>query len=499
MASGGQQDALSVTTETAPPSSSVAVGIVGGGLVLGVTALSIVSEIALLALSALLALVVLTPAAPWLVLVFTALVLGLAVPLSDYPLDYGFLKLYGADFVIVVLAWAGFYRLLRLIRPAEAREIRSVQERRLVRILIVLSGYGLVSLAAGLFIKHYEIDEVLGAYRRLFFYSLAFVVPLWVPLAERHLRRLKYVVLVAGTLVIGLGLYRVATGNPVHEEVNFATSHTGVRMLAVSEYLCVALLLAYLTATFLITGHPVRKVVAVLLAGAGAGMMLFSGYRLGIVFMVAAPALGSVLAVWISGEGITRLARTALTAGAIAVPVVVLAVAVFPQQMAKTSYDMRVRAMDTDVTGDYRRWIWSEAMNELSRNPVLGAGLGHELVFSNRTREGVFERRKASTHSTFVAVSYQTGVVGAGLYLAFHGLFALYFFRRARDLMPGYRAVLVGLFSGYLCMMGGSFLEPLRVAGYVGIHLVMGFIVRLLRETRRESAVSSEPFSAAAQ
>lgn len=449
------------------------------GFIVALAGIATLSELSLLAVFALLAGALLFPAARPLALAYTMLIMGCSVAFSDVSLNLGAFKLYGADILILLLAFASISFAAALLR-GERNVPRA--ESLLTWLFIASCCYGLLLVISGIAVQNHSYDKVFGDFRRMYFYGLAFLIPLWIPLRRWHLGKLKYAILGAGAILIAVGAWRILTQTPIRLDENLATGYTGHRMLAVTEFSVCALVLAYVTAVIRLGTRFWYKAVAVAFAGALAALMALSGFRLALVFIVFAPALLLCLVTWARRDSLWTVARTGAFVALAAIPCAVVMGVVFRDQFDKMLLDMRVRSMDDAITGDYRQWTWRQSFAEFRQSPIVGAGLGHNLVFLNRTRAGFFEHRKASAHSTLVSVLYQTGVIGFGFFAAFHGGFILYFLAKLRKIPPEYHAVACGLFTGYVCLMLASFSQPLRVAGYIAIALTMGWLCRIARE-----------------
>ena len=81
---------------------------------------------------------------------------------------------------------------------------------------------------------------------------------------------------------------------------------------------------------------------------------------------------------------------------------------------------------------DSRYYAYRQALLNYVDYPVFGAGRGDDLVYPKKTTEGIFQYRRGTTHNIFLDLLYQTGPVGLGLFVAMHGLFCLYMWRRIR-------------------------------------------------------------------
>ncbi len=416
------------------------------------------------------------PFAPQLMLGFGAILFGASVILSDVPVGVGFFKLYGADLFIVFVVWGVMAKAL----DREGTRTH-VAEQRFVYVLAIICAYGLFSAFLG-FQRHHAYDEVLGWYRRLFFYMIPFVIPLWLPLQKRHIESIKYMILWGGLIVVMIAVYRIVTGQPVKEEIDFAVGHSSYRMVSVSEYCMLSMLLAYSIAVLRLRSDLVWRLVALAFAGITAVLLLLSGYRLGMLLAVGTPVLALGLTFWLRGGGLKKAIPTVFLVGVATIPAGILLTYILADQFSKALFDLEVRFQELAVVGDYRIWIWSEVLNQAKDQPLFGAGLGNEFVFLNRTRAGMFELKSASTHSTIMSFLNQTGLVGMTLFLGFHSAFVVFVGRRIRKVPGEYCGIAVALITAYLVVMAAGSLEPLRVAGYVALYFIMGLLVRLMRE-----------------
>ena len=419
------------------------------------------------------------PAAVPLFFVFIVGTIGVGHTFSIYPIDLVAFKLYGVDLVMLLLAYATVHFL---IRPRAWWAHATQPEKIVFALLGAFCVYGFAQLPYGLVIKGYDYDQVFGDFRRLFFYNLALIPPLWLPLKTRHLDRLKYAFAMAALLLIATGLYRVLLNQPIRLDENLATGHTGVRMLATIEFSAGALFLAYLTSVSIIQRRLSVRVVAVVLAGCMAALMAISGFRLGILYAAAAPVMALFIITYLRRRSYFILFRYLFLGGLVGILVATIAAMTFPAALEKARYDLEVRQMDLVVTGDYRTWTTRQAVIEWREDPIFGAGLGHELVFLNRTRQGFFEHKQASAHNLVTAVVYQTGLLGLVLFLSFHACFCVAVLLKVRLVPRRYDGVIAGLLVGYVCMLGASLTQPLDVAGCAAIGLFMGLVLRLLRE-----------------
>ena len=453
-----------------------------------IVAISLVWPLALVPAAGLLIVLMASPYAAQLMLAYGALLFGASVALSDVPLSVGFFKLYGADLFIIFVGWGMLARALK--REASL----NVTEQRFVMLLAGICAYGLFSAFIG-FRHGHPYDEVLGWYRRLFFYMIPFVIPLWIPLQRRHLQSFKYMIFFGGLLVLALATYRIAAGQPLKQEIDWSVGHVSYRMISVSEYCVLSMFLAYSIVVLRLRSDLIGRALALSLAGLAAVLLLLSGYRLGMALAIGTPVLTLGLVFWIRGGGARSFLHASLATGVAAIPAIFLLTFFFSEQFGKAIFDLEVRFQELRVVGDYRVWIWSEVFQQARDRPLFGAGLGHDFTFLNRTRSGMFEIKSASTHSTVMSLLNQTGMIGMALYGVFHLAFVVYVIRNIRRIPSALHGVSIALISAYIVTMVASNLEPLRVGGYVALYFTMGLVVRILREHDTEWSANQPPMT----
>lgn len=412
--------------------------------------------------------------------VATVLVFGLPYAMSEYPIPLGGFKLYGIDFVIALYASAIVRFLVVRARGDEVE--RGTEMERAIRVLVIaFTIYGGLLALYGIFVRGYSYDAAFGDFRRYFFYPLILLIPLETGFVKNRATGLNRTLLVGAIILATIGVFRVVMGNPVRLDIDLSTGYTGHRMMAVVEFCVGAMALAYLTSRTYVSRSFLLRIGLVVLAAVLAALLLRSGYRLALVFAVFAPAFGLICVVWLRRDNMMRLLLYFLVLGAAGLTTVVAIAAAMPDQVQKTIEDFNVRSMDGAVTGDYRDWAWRQAYGEFRASPIIGTGLGHKLVFLNRTRAGMFEHKQASAHSSLVTILYRSGIVGFSLFVLVHVVFIACFLRYGRRVAEESQALLAGLFAGYLCVTLASFTQPLHVAGYAAGPLMMGYVLYLLR------------------
>ncbi len=440
------------------------------------------SEMLLLAGLAGAAAVVLLPAAPWVSIAFFGAALGLRTPMNFHPLRAGGFRFYGGDFLLYLVGAAVLFTFVTAAlgkKPALFSLERG--ERRVVLLLVALTGWGVVSMATGV-MNGCEIKDILGDFRRFFIYSWALLPPLCLATRRRHLEGVKLALLGGCGIAFLFGLYRLVTGRYFYpnDEINIFP-----RLLADDEIVSLALLLAYLTA-FLMADRPrPLKLAALAFAAAAAGLMCFSGWRMGIAQALLAPMLAVVITARNRGRGIAGIVLRLSLVGVILVAGTTGIFFALSDRVGHVMFMFQERlttfGMPLMSDEDTRYYAYREALSRYADHPLLGRGLGDPLSYPKKTTTGTFLIIQGTTHNIFLDMLYQTGPAGLGLFLALHASFALHFLRRIRHVARAHEPVAVGLFAGYLCTMAHYCYEPAWVSGMIVLYYAVGFALVFLR------------------
>ncbi len=430
----------------------------------------------------------LLPFASWAGLGFFSTALGFRQAMDFLPVHVGGFKVYMGDFLVFLLGAMVLQTAVAGIRRGTAPVFElSRTEWRLAFLLVAATCWGVLSALNGL--AHGLIPrDVVGDFRRLCFYAWVFFLPLGFRYTRRHLRLIPAALLAGCGIALLFGLYRLATGHYYYpnDEVNIFP-----RLLVDDEVVSLALLVAYCTAILSAKRTRRLKLAAFLVAALAAALMCLSGWRMGIAEAVLAPAFVIAIMARNRGKGVVGIALR------LAVVLTVLAVGagsaffLFSGKADKVVFMLkeRIASFGTPMSSDSdtRFYAYRQALLNYAEHPVLGKGLGDDLVYPKKTTAGTFQYIRGTTHNIFLDLLYQTGPVGLGLFLAIHGLFCLHLWRRIRRIDPVHEPVAVALFSGYLCTLAHYTFEPAWVSGLIVLYMSMGLVLVLLREQQPDT------------
>ncbi len=440
---------------------------------------------------------VLLPFASWAGLGFFSAALGFRQAMDFMPVHLGGFKVYLGDFLIFLLGAVVLQTAVSTVRRGTAPLLELSRMERIFAVLLVAATCwgafsGVVGVARGLLIR-----DVIGDFRRLCFYAWVFFLPLGFRFTRLHLRMISVAMLGGCGIALLFGLFRLVTGHWFYpnDEVNIFP-----RLLVDDEVVSLALLVAYCTALLMADRSRQVKLVAGMTAGLAAAMMCFSGWRMGIAEAMLAPLLVVTIMARNRGRGVVGIG---IRLGAV---MALLAVGVggafflFSGKADKIVLMLKERIANFGTPmasqSDTRFYAYRQALVNYANHPVLGTGLGDDLSYPKKTTAGTFEYIQGTTHNILLDLLYQTGPVGLGLFLAMHGLFCLYLWRRIRRINPRYEPLAVALFAGYLCTMAHYTFEPAWVSGLIVMYMSMGLVLVLLRERQPDATPDGQEAAA---
>lgn len=455
-----------------------------GGLLTAAVVLVGVSAAALLA-----------PLSAGLSLVFLAALLGLCVAMSEWPVHVMGIRMYGADFALYFLAIAAYY----WFHYPEHNRFLNFGERRpgfepvLITLLLTLAAYGMVSLALG-FLEGHAPRNILGDYRRLYFYPLAMLIPLMLPLAKGHVSGIRAAILTGGALVVLTGLYRLATGQTWHEDYygQIVVGPIQLRLLSQFEIATLGLVLGLSTAQFRVSRSWTRALGAMAIGCLALVFLIISGWRLGLLYILGAPIAALFFLSYARGERIRGFFIAPLLLAVLGLVGTGIAFWAFPGEARDTLRTIQERTFERGFQEDQRYYAWGRSLELFAGDPILGMGIGNQLEFFQMTSSGQLQWNQSTAHSVYFDILYQSGLIGIILFLLFHGLFVLHVLRQSRQLSPALQGLAAGLMAGYVCIMAVIGLQPLQTGAAVTLYLLMGFILFL---TRYSSDTAQSPTS----
>lgn len=357
--------------------------------------------------------------------------------------DVGFMKVYLQDAVFLyLLVYVGM-----LIALGKASLTNIPFNRCIYGFLLV----GVFAAAVGLLITGNAYSNVLGDFRRSFFYFIAYFYVLILTATARDLRLVFTALLAGSVLVSARGLLQALTGDFVirrfgdaahilnHFEATFATFAVYVAIASVSA-------------------RKQQKLTWILVASAGFLFIVLANFRTVWVGLMA-----GLITLCLLMPNVTRYRFLVITAIAITIGIVILA-AVWTLQVsaAHSSVGENVKeklsftAMRYDQNISWRWDSYRNAINLWREQPILGRGLGEELEFATITSSGkpmiTYGHR---VHNSYIWLLMSLGIFGMAYFVYMHGRFAWASIKRITGFCPNspYRVYVMAGMAFYVTIM----------------------------------------------
>lgn len=387
------------------------------------------------------------------------------------PLLSASIKIYLADGIILLMA-------VLCLRALSNRESMRSLASPVTGLLVINFFFGFFALLVG-FGSGHQFNDVVGDFRRFFFYPLATLAALGYILRRTDIRKLILLFSVVLLVISGIALVRVAKGQ-TWDPAQFAEKGD-FRAIGYFTGVIVVMGLGVFYG-FSLVSRGYRKWASVLASGLLIGVGFLSGYRLLWALLVMTPLFVS----WTAYRGQRRNLRLILAlliTAALLIGALVVAQYLFADRFLLMKTKFQERVLGFSFQDNIRYVAWKAAWNRFASSPIIGAGIGDQFSFWGINSAGNPHLFRLTTHNVFLAILYQTGVLGGGIFLVIHLRIVWYVWTRLPQIEPCIRAPLTGMLSGYLAALALGMFQPLfeSPGAIVGFYLWLGMMLNVLR------------------
>ncbi len=379
----------------------------------------------------------------WIFYGYLSLCMVIPTELEEMSLRVGAIQLYPQD------ALFAFLTVVAVLRSFGGKvSLHGIRFNRYVALYICL---GAVATGLGLLLNGNDFNNVLGDFRRSFFYFLIYVFALVLTANPTEIRFLKYALLAGSSAAIARGLFQAFTGSFVTRRYGDAAhimNHFEVTFSGFAVYVGLANTFAQ--------PRQMLKWLPVILAGGI--VMVLGNFRtcwigfiggLGVMTMLLPPLQRR----WF---GVVSTVLLALTAGLLLylwdVPVPETHSTIGENIARKASWDSGTA--DTNVT--WRLDSYQNAISLWQMEPLFGRGLGEQLEFYTSTSTGSSMLAVGHrVHNSYLWLLMSLGIVGFGVFIYIHWNFVREVLRplRRHQMAPYTRATILACLSFYAAIM----------------------------------------------
>jgi len=324
----------------------------------------------------------------------------------------------------------------------------------------------------------HDLKEVIGAFRRLFFYMLAFQVT-WKLLntPERVIKIYSLIHLAIFPTII-FSLVRLWMG------VSWSVIYTEVDLRPVSLASVTILLWVFFDAvTNLIftkgRGAFAKNLFWFILSGF---TIFISNYRL----LWITPLLGMGGLLWFSWQRGYIKIKKFLEVSFIVIIGILISIALL--KLTHNQFYERIeqkfveQVIGFQFLGSFRYYVWQEAWSRFQTNWLVGVGIGDRLVYPIRNSLGDWYTNTSTTHNILLEVLYQTGVIGFLSFILPHIYFVIYVWKNLHFVRLQWLPPVLALFGAYISMFMIGIFEPFFSYPNVVVllYIVMGIAMRYI-------------------
>jgi O-antigen ligase len=381
------------------------------------------------------------------------------------------LKIFFADgillFMVVLIIQILFHRI-------SYWDLRSPVTLLLIGNLV----YGFAAVIIG-FSAGNSTNNVLGDFRRFFLYPLVALLPLSIKIKWSNLNKIFLWFCFALLIISAIAFIRVVTNSSWDPEQFSATNQFRAIGYFSGILLCIGVGLLYAIS---LNRHGIKKIVPWLILIIFEAAIFASGYRLLWILGIFLP----IFITYFSSRGIGKVIRILEIS---VVVLLVLAALIFliksvsPDVYDRLSDRFITTINDLDFRNNIRFFAWTSAWSMFTSSPIIGVGIGDQFEFLSLSSGGQYYISHLTTHNILISLLYQTGILGAGLFLSIHFVFVYFIWRTMASFESIIRIPLLGLLAGYFSalimgMVQPSFESP---GAIVLFYLLIGLIINISR------------------
>jgi len=381
------------------------------------------------------------------------------------------IKIYFADGILLFMAVLAFQVLFRQI------SFRRLQSP-ITLLLFVNFVFGIVAVAIGLFVGN-SANDVLGDFRRFFLYPLVALYVLSIPIKWSGLKKLV-IIFGFALLILSIGAFiRFATGTSWDPEQFNPTGQ--FRAIGYFSGILVSMGVGVLYAISM-HSHRYRKFFSLVIMLVFEAVLFASGYRLLWVAGIFVP----LFVAYFSSRGLQKGLRPLVIGVVILVllaGLISFARSFFPDIYYRLTDRLYTGAYNFDFSNNTRYYAWTTAWSKFLSSPIVGVGIGDQFQYITIDSKGGYIISNSTTHNVLMSLLYQTGVLGAGLFLLVQITFTIYVWRGLSKIESRARIPLIGMLAGYFSALMMGMVQPTFEApgAIVMFYLWMGLILNIFR------------------
>jgi O-antigen ligase len=379
-------------------------------------------------------------------LILSFLLLSLGDYFGSKPVSIGGFKFYGADYFLLIL-------LVMIIRTSKTEQMKSRPPLFLLFWIYIL--YGFISLLFGIFYQGHEINRTIGDFRRFFYYPIAFFLGWAVISNEKCIKKLEKLIHFVPIIIMAFAILRLVMGKTWAPEIHARAED--FRALPYFDGIALIFVFSYLAALFF--AKKKLNLLQLIVALPIPIFIVLSGFRLLWVLFI----LAIMMVLWFSfkQEGKRKYLRILLYLFII----IIISLSLF-RVIGGKYYDIfETKIVNKILRYEHtsERWrypAWKSAISKFKSSPILGTGLGDEPAFWAVNSAGQWTKITRTLHNAFLEILYQTGIIGALLFLSILFMYSLHSYKKFKWVDIEHKPITVALFILFVSGLIQSLFQP---------------------------------------
>jgi hypothetical protein len=358
------------------------------------------------------------------------------------------IKIFFADGILLFMAVLAVQLLFRRI---SIRELKSP-----ITLFMLLNFlFGIIAVIIGFSVGN-STNNVLGDFRRFFLYPLVALLPLSIKIDRSELKKVFLVFCLTILSICVIAFVRVIANSSWDPEQFYATNQFRAIGYFSGILISIGIGLVYAVS---INCQGWKKITLLVVLFLFEAAIFASGYRLLWILGIFLPLFIS----YFSTRGFGKIFRVLGISVAL-----ILFLAALTYIVEHISPDVYYRLIariyttinDLDFRNNIRYFAWTTAWGKFMSSPVIGVGIGNQFEFLTLSSSGQYVLSHQTTHNILMSLLYQTGIIGAGLFLAIHSSFTVYMWRGISKVNQHSRILLLGLLAGYFSALAMGLVQP---------------------------------------
>jgi O-antigen ligase len=152
----------------------------------------------------------------------------------------------------------------------------------------------------------------------------------------------------------------------------------------------------------------------------------------------------------------------------------------FPELYLLLFEKIAFQVLEFEFQSNIRYFAWRAALSRFFNSPIFGVGIGDQFEFLAYNSQGLLYTSRLTTHNIILSILYQTGIIGATLFVMINLRILAYMWRQLPLCDSKYRGLIAGMIASYLGALAMAMFQPLLESpgAVVAFYLWVGIMLK---------------------